>query len=260
MSTSIPIQNARVLAAKTPPESKAPFNRALLLVEGAQGGLLWAHTFTSAQRIEGPALTSDEMDALVETGQAIELPEPIPLESATALWVLRPNLPRRDQALSGLRGGSVLTREPLEAPGNSWLCLVNEAAPGASELRDGWRDEAIQKAEDFAREGLWKDAEREAEIAHSVSKCLDPEVLALLALTHEQNDRGSRARGLLQMARRSRGEEFAAQVAEARERIRGRLTPRTRASDDLERAIHDHFPKQRHHLGVSRSARLAEAA
>jgi len=213
MSNALPIQNTAIIGAMTPPSSRAPFNRANLVVRGRDGEIIQVRAYTSEARVEGPSLDEQDWNALVTSEQALALPQPAALASGAALWVLRPGFPRRERALHDLRASGVLLHEHIDS-GDAWLCLVDESKDATSALRDRWHREAIDAAKALARSGQWPRAQAEAEIAHTVARGLDPDTLALLVLTYEQSGRDVRARGTLTMAGRSRGEDFATQVRE----------------------------------------------
>ncbi len=212
MSGSVLIEGCHVIAAVTPPTSKAVFNRAQLIVRGGDGTIVRVQTYTSEGRAQGPELTEKDVDGLIAVGQATELPGAIPLRSGAFLWVLRRDLPRRDAALSTLRSSGLLVGAPLDGPQDAKLCVVDEGQSKASELRDRWRDEAMESARKHARQGAWAEASVDAEVAQAVSRGLDPDVLAMQCAAYEGCGRTKRATGLLVMARNSRGEDFAAGV------------------------------------------------
>jgi hypothetical protein len=224
LNASVPVEGAVIIAAMTPPESKAPFNRAQLIVRGADGAIVCAQTYSSDALAEGAALSSEDLQGLMDAGHALAFPELSSLVSGEGLWVLRHGLARRDRALSELRAAGLLVHAPIHhGPNDAWLCLVNEGDARASTLRDKWRDEAMRAATKHALDEQWREAEREAEIAQAVCQGLDAEVLAMLSLTHERCDRAKRSEGVLKMARRSRGDEFGDQVIEALQRLRNTL-------------------------------------
>lgn len=264
MNESVEIDGAQVIAAMTPPESKAGFNRAQPVVRGVNGVVVQVRTYTSDGRVEGSRLSDEELRGLIAAGQAIELTQPSHLRPGAAIWVLRRGLPRRDRALQDARCVGVLVHAPILGPDDSWLCVVDESSAQAGVLRDRWRDEAVAQAKQFARNGDWKRAETEAELAHQFARGLEPEVLALLSLAHEKCDRVKRAQGVLAMARNSRGADFASEVETA---LRGlRVEFGGDASDRKTKLLHEllaaHFqrcPNVTRYLGEPRTARLDAA-
>jgi hypothetical protein len=262
MNDAVQIDGARVIAGMTPPRSKAAFNRAQLVVRGADALIVQARTYTSDGHAVGPRLDVVELQGLIETGHAIELGEAIPLVSGAALWVLRRALPRRDRYLHDLSVGGLLVHPPVPGPDDSWLCVVDESVKRATELRDRWRTEAMREAKTHASDGDWARAETEAEIAQQVARGLESEVLALLSVAHEHRGRLQRAEGILAMARNSRGSEFEAEVAAAVQRLRAELgiehPARHRARAELGALLAEKFPGLIKH-GMPRTARLDAA-
>jgi hypothetical protein len=256
MSASVPIEGSLVVGAMTPPTSKAPFNRAQLIVRAGDDTLVRVQTYTSEGCAEGPVLTAEELQGLIEAGHAIELSESIPLVSGALLWVLRPGLPRRDRALQDLRSSGVLVHSPLVGHDDAKLCIVNESEAGASALLDRWRDEAMTAARVHARRGEWDHARIDMEIAQAVSRGLDADVIAFLSFVYERCGRTERASGLLTMARRSRGEDFEAEVIVALRRFRGTRSRPPRSS--MEAALQKCYSVAAQSLG-SHPSRLVPA-
>jgi hypothetical protein len=183
--------------------------------------------------------------------------------SGASLWVLRHGLPRRDRALTDLQMSGVLVHPPLPGVDDAKLCVVDESQDKASTMLDRWRDEAMAGASVHAERGEWDLAMVDAEVAQAVGRGLDAEVIGLLSLAYERCDRTERAKGLLIMAHRSRGEEFEAQVVRVRERLQGISTPgrapRARPRADMQSALRERFPGPARALGQQRSCRLAVA-
>lgn len=263
MNDAIQIDGARAIAGMTPPRSKAAFNRAQLVVRGADGHIVQARTYTSDGHAAGPRLEVDELRGLLDSGHAIELGEEIALASGAALWVLRRALPRRDRCLHDLSVGGLLVHQPMPGPDESWLCVVDESVQRATELRDRWRTEAMLEAKTHALDGDWARVEIEAEVAQQVARGLESEVLALLSLAHEHCGRRQRADGILAMARNSRGSEFADEVAAAVLRLRAELgveTPEPHtARSNLGALLAERFPHSVK-VGMPTTARLDAAS
>lgn len=268
MNGAVQIEVAQVIAAMTPPISKAGFNLAQLVVQSPDGALVQARAYTSDHQAVGPRLTEDELRGLIEAGHAIAVAPPCKLVSGAAIWVLRRGLPHRDRALQELRTAGVLVYPPMPGPDDAWLCLVDESVTAALSLRDRWRDDAMLRAKHWAGQRDWTRAEAEAEHAHQFARGLEPEVLAMLSLAHEKCDRVKRAQGLLTMARNSRGPEFASDVDAALKRLRLELdaenTEQNTARSALRELLAARFsrcPNVTRHLGEPRTARLdADAA
>jgi hypothetical protein len=263
MNDAVQIEGALAIVGMTPPRSKAAFNRAHLVVRGADARIVQARTYTSDGQAVGPRLDESELQGLLHTGHAIEIGEAIPLVSGAALWVLRSGLPRRDRCLHDLSVGKLLVHPPIPGPDGSWLCVVDESVDRATELRDRWRTEAMREAKAHAANGDWARAETEAEIAQQVARGLESEVLALLSVAHEHTGRLQRAEGLLAMARNSRGSEFGAEVAAAVLRLRAELSIEHPAPHrerlELWALLAEHFPGPAKHLGIPMTARLDAA-
>lgn len=262
MTTSIPVEGSRIIAAMTPPTSKAPFNRGRLILRASDGTIVHAQTYTSEGAAEGPLLAEEELRRLIETEHATGIPAPALISAVpgTLLWVLRPNFPRRDRALSELRMSEILVHSPIVGWEDSRLCLVDERRVESLALRDRWRDEAMVAAERQADRGEWQRATLEAEFAHAVCRGLDADVLGFLSLGYERCGRTKRAEGLLVMARRSRSEDFEAQVIQAREHFERTLTiirpGRARPRHGLAAALR-RIPSAAPAVGRSQSSRLA---
>ena len=262
MTPSVPIEGSQIVAAMTPPTSKSAFNRGQPIIRASDGTVLQVHTYTSGNRAEGAVISEEDLQALVETGHATALPVPIPAAPGAALWVLRQRLPLRDGAMSELRMSRLLIHSPLDGPGYSKLCMVDEGRPEASAMLDRWRDEAMTRARFHAERGEWDPAELHGEVANAVGRGLDPEVLGFLSLVYEHRGRTERAEGIIVMARRSRGEDFEAEAVRARERFRRTLSTAGQSARDrlltyLHATLLERFPTLAADLGRSSSARLA---
>lgn len=218
MHQAFSIQGASILGAMTSPRSKAPFNRAGVVVRVPEA-IVQVRAYTSDGKVTGPALRDNEWERLVTSEQALALHQPVPLVPGAGLWVLRSDLARRDQALRDLNASQILLFDPIHDDEDAWLCLVDESRDAANAVRERWRRQAFEEAKRHARNGLWPRAETEAEIAYAVAPSLDPEILALMAIIYPRTGRAERAAGIVPMARNSRGEDFAEKVTEHRIRL-----------------------------------------
>lgn len=219
MTASIPINRARIIGAVAQPRSKAAFSRGALIV-ASEDAIARVQRYDHAGDVHGPALSVEEVRGLIESGHAIEVPGRLPLTAGGALWVLRRGFPRRDAALADVNASGCLMHDIMAGPDGAWLCLVDETGAAASALRDRWQGEAMAAARAHGREGRWSQAEAEAEAAFTVARALDPTVMAMLSLAHEKTGREQRARGLFEMARRSRGDAFVDEMRAAGELLR----------------------------------------
>lgn len=232
MNQRFPIFGAQILGAMTPPTSRAAFNRANLVVRGQSGTILSVQLYTCEDAVEGSAFRPDQWEALLASGHALALPEPVSLVSGAALWVLRPTYSRRAAALNELRAGRALLRDYIAGNDNSWLCLVNEGTAYANTLRERWFHRAMKLAKSFALSARWSDVLAEAEIAFAIAPALDAEALALLSFAYERCGRSLRAEGTITMARGARGEDFAREVTQLRRSIENELSFITDFPDD----------------------------
>jgi hypothetical protein len=100
------------------------------------------------------------------------------------------------------------------------MCIVDAGMEQSTRFLEHWRHVAVEDARSHAARDDWARATDEAELAQALCPGLDAEVLALLRLVYEHNGRGQRADGLVVMARRSRGESFAAEVVTMTSQLR----------------------------------------
>lgn len=211
-----------IIGAMAPPRGKGAFDRANVIISAnaEQGPFLNVRAYIGADEVEGKPLTREEWDALLRSEQAIEI-TPVPSAKGAALWILRPSFMGRDAALEELRSSGSLLHDKISGSDGSFLCLVNE--PEANHFRDGWAARAAADAQSWARSGLWDRALEAAARAFSVERGMHPERLALLSLVYERTGNKTRADAYVDMAERSRGKDFAAQVRERRDAFRREL-------------------------------------
>lgn len=209
------IANYRVVGALALPEGKAPFDRAPLILasEEEPGRLLQVTAYLEGGEPDGKAFALEDFQALLQSGQAIAFSKPFEASSGVALWVLRRNFAGREAALEELRASELMLRDYLPLPDGSFGCLVRER-PAALELRDRWATQADAEARRHAAEGDWDTARAAASRAFALERAMSPERIAMLVLVYNRQGLAARAQGYLQMARRSRGEAFAAQTEE----------------------------------------------
>lgn len=185
-------------------EGEAAFSRcAVVLRRGdAQRRLLVSHY----QGSEALGTEIDEQDwrGLLDSGDALELPAPLPAFPGAALWLLRQPLSGRAERVQGLRlrGAAVLT-----GPHEVQVAVVDEAHLG--HLRDCWTHDAVTKACALAKSGAMTAAVQEAEQAFVLARSLQVQPVALLTALYRLAGRRPDADALLEMAQRSRGEVFA---------------------------------------------------
>jgi hypothetical protein len=211
------IAESKIVGAMVAPRGKAPFDRGnLVLASAIEPGLfLQVRAYVGSDEIEGKPLVLDEWTSLLKSEQAIEI-EPVNAAPGAAFWVLRPAFEDRDAALEALRTSCALLHDAFRLLDGSYGCVVSERDPAANGLRDRWADEAFAKALAWAKSNRWDRACSAATRAFVVERAMSAERIALLALTYERCGNPTRAEGYVQMAKRSRGADFAAQVSEKR--------------------------------------------
>ncbi|MBL4684086.1 MAG: hypothetical protein JKY37_05825 [Nannocystaceae bacterium] len=218
MNTPLAIENAVIVAAVTPPRSKAAFNRGRVIVRGPDGKHVDVRTYTSTGAVEGPSLSKTDVEDLVAGKHAIAWDETT-LVAGAALWVLRRNLPGRDRCLHQLQSKQCLLTTPRVGADDALLCMVDERSPTVATLRDQWHKEALTRAWHNTSQGELRQAELDAKAAFALSRGLDVKTLAVLSLAYEGNGREVRARGVIAMAENSRGSEFASLLERERTRL-----------------------------------------
>ncbi len=202
-----------VAGALTLPEGKASFDRAPLILRSNSNfnKLLQITSYLSDGEPYGKIFTQEDFQALVQSRQAIEFEKPFEASSETVLWVFRPNFINREEALEELRSNDLLLLNYLPLPGGSFGCLVRERDI-ALKLRDRWATLADTESQKYIDKGDWLAACRAATHAFTVGCEMTPERLARLILIYKYQGLPTRAEGYMQMARRSRGEEFVAKI------------------------------------------------
>jgi hypothetical protein len=208
---------SKIVGAMVAPRGKAPFDRAPVVVASQidQDALLQVRAYVGSDDIEGKSLDRDEWATLLRSEQAIAI-EPVQAASGATLWVLRPGFEGREAALEGLRTCGGLLQDKLSLADGSFGCLVSERDPAVNALRDRWAEEAFATALSWAKSNHWERACVAAARAFAVERAMSPERIALLALAHERCGNATRASGYVEMAKRSRGADFATQVMEKR--------------------------------------------
>lgn len=208
---------SKIVGAMVAPRAKAPFDRAPVVVRSSidQDALLQVRAYVGSDEIEGKALDRDEWATLLRSEQAIEF-EAVQAAPGATFWVLRPGFEGREAALEGLRTCGGLLQDKLSLADGSFGCLVSERDPAVNGLRDRWADEAFTTALSWAKSSHWERACVAATRAYVVERAMSPERVAMLALAHERCGNHTRASGYVEMAKRSRGADFATQVLEKR--------------------------------------------
>jgi hypothetical protein len=172
--------------------------------------------------VDAIALHADEWIALIKSEQAIEL-APVRLVSGAAFWLLRSGFSGRDAALEELQTSGALVHAPVRLMDGSFGCIVGERGPEALRLRDQWGLAAFAEAQKWAADGRWERARTSATQAFVTERAMNPETVAMLAITHDKCGNAIRAAGYLKMAERTHGADFAAQIHEKRADIERQL-------------------------------------
>lgn len=225
MISTVQLEGAHAIAAMTPSLSKAPFNRGGLILKASGGTIIRARTYIDREYVKGIVLSTEDLDSLVEAGHVIMMPEQasVPAVSGASLWILRRKFPKRNRALDELRFSGILVVPPLDGPDGAKLCVVVDRQAERPELLDRWRDRFMEEAMQDAKQGAWDLVDLNTSAAHAVAPDFDPKILALTILMYEQCGRGVRAAGFMNMVRRSRGDEFVAEVLRNRREFEMRL-------------------------------------
>lgn len=206
-----------IVGAMVAPRGKAPFDRANVVIasQTEPGALLQVRAYVGSDEIEGKPLVLDEWTSLLKSEQAITI-EPVKAASGATFWVLRPGFEGREGALEELRTCGGLLHDTSRLADGSFGCLVSERDPAVNALRDRWAEEAFEKALSWAKSNHWEHACMAATRAFVVERAMSPERIAMLALAHERCGNVTRATGYVEMAKRSRGDEFSTKVMEKR--------------------------------------------
>jgi hypothetical protein len=211
------IAECRIAGAMTAPRGKAAFDRANVVVESTTtpGTYLQVRAYVGADEIEGKLLAREDWTALVRSAQAIEV-APVDAVSGASFWVLRPGFDGRDAAVEELRTSGALLHDVSRLPDGSFGCLVSEHDTAANKLRGDWTEKAAAEALSWARSGRWERARDAAAQAFVLERTMTPDRIAMLSLAHERCGNVTGAAGYVEMAKRSRGADFAARVVERR--------------------------------------------
>lgn len=192
--------------------------------------------------IVGEPLTPEDWRSLCDAGHAHAFAEPVAGEAGASLWVLRRNFDGREAAVAELRAAGAAIAEMDDG----WTRVLVVRESKANPIRDNWAHRAHERALAAAEQGQWQRSLPLAEQAYAVGRGPIAPHWALLALCYAMRGRSKRADGLVQVARRSHGQGFAAEVVEAWGRLARELC--RDASRDLgagERLVGDGAAKTR---------------
>lgn len=209
----------RIVGALVAPSGKSAFSYGHLVLESI---LLSGNYITYTQALDYRSTDADyycrnyydndTWEGLKLSGQAIDLAY-TPAVRGTVLWVLRPIFTRRELAVSELIDSGVMLSEVLWLDDDSVACLVDVHNTETTALRNCWADEAYADAKTKAKTGDWQGSRVAASQAFVVEPSMSPERVAMLILANEHCGDTGRADGYREMATRSRGLRFAADVA-----------------------------------------------
>lgn len=203
-----------VIGAMIFPFSRSPFSRGRVVLGTSNGDIVQVQRW-NAGLAEGALLQPEDWDELCSAEHAVRFDgaeaQPFP---GCEVWSFNRNFIRREKAESVMP--SFGQRLPKTGDRSYWL--VRPSIGPAVE----WSKEAISQAlshwtSDAPIPMLW-----EAEQAFALSRNLDPETLALLHLAYLVNGRHVGAEGLIEMARRSRGEDLVYEIQDQIKRLRQR--------------------------------------
>ncbi len=203
-----------------PLDGGSPFDSTGLIVRDRETPEIIARVTRYGDQNEaiGEPLTKDEWQALCVGGHAHELRQPLPLRTGARMWLLSGSFEGRSVALGELRAAGVLLDDLVyDQRSDTYMVLVRELE--ANPLRDAWAEAAHKLAAEQARLGCWPRALSLAEQAWVLGRGAIPKHWALLALCYERVGRQKRADGMLQVARRSHGEQMARDMAECHRRF-----------------------------------------
>ena len=213
---------AHIVGAMATWRGLAPFHRAPLVL----GCLEHSTTFLKVLRyvgdsVEGETLTQAEWNALIASNEAMELPESHHAEKNAWLWLFRQRFvpsPRSAVNTLKLKQGFIAAWPGGE---DESACLVVET--DLRGLREAWASEAADLAKRALRRKNSTQALAAAETAFNLEQVMSPDRVALLARAYDLVGRSVRAEGLVSMAARSMGPEFAQQIQRASIELKGPL-------------------------------------
>ena len=236
------LDEAMVVGGTRPYEGRAPFARAAVVLsrtDAPERFLIVKKYHSATKQAEGTALTAEEWQALQDTGQALSLDEPIsPARTGGVLWIMRENFGAgREKMIQELRRGGVLFGAPSTGPDNTVACYVDE--PEATAYRVSWGKDAFDRAWRLIRDERLEPALERAELAFVLDSGMSAERVALLSCICDRLGRKTRSEGYIEMARRSRGDEFSRLVSDKMSQFLrdsyNTLPPRPRAPKERER-------------------------
>jgi hypothetical protein len=192
-----------VVGGLRPALGTAPFARGAAVLSDPRGLLR-----ISGSAGEETSVSPAEWAAYLAAGQAHRLSRPAPAAPTAALWVLRETFTGRQEFLRAIAdAGALVHREPA---GGSVVTVVREDRGGR--VRDAIADDYFDAAASACASQEWGRALPLVDLAFCLGRALDAECTALRVLVLTQVGRVVAARGLCEVAERSRGADFGEEV------------------------------------------------
>lgn len=206
MKTRWSLSGCRVAGGAASFEGVSPFAQAdLILCQEGASEFLRVGRYLGEDAAEGTLLTRREFEDLISSGDALAFRLPPSARPDGVLMVLR-------QSFGGDRGmfeQELLRSDPSmhreQGAEDSRAYVVHRQV--ALALRAVWGRNSYNDAWRAARREVWAEAQRLAERTF-VLQGMAPENVALMALAFEGAGDKERSEVVLEMARRSRGDEF----------------------------------------------------
>lgn len=243
------IEMFECIGGMRPLDGGSPFDSASVVVRNREDHAAIAQVtrYSEPGEAEGKALTQSEWRALCEAGHAHALSLPVPLRAGMRMWLFSKAFEGRAAALPELRAAGVLLSEPVhDTSSDTDVLLVHEVS--ANRLRDGWAEAAYLRSREEAVIGKWDRALSLAEQAWVLGRGAVPKHWALLSLCYERVGRSKRAEGMIQVARRSHGEQMGRDVIDLRARFAEELPELApRAAPGVKKARRDWHEDAREH-------------
>lgn len=217
------LSTSPVIGVMNPPRLEAEFSTGRLvygLGDPLERALI--HRATEGDELRGDEFTIDEWEIHRANEEAFALRAPVRINRPAVGWIFRgpSRRPWWAEPVSELRNlGALLHCEPL--PDGGVVCLVHVGSAGTA--RDKWASTAHDQAWRTLRESDSKrsaqEALRLAKRANNLSRWLNEQYLAILAVTYSRAGLKVDSEGVIAMARNSKGDEFVRRVIEARSRL-----------------------------------------
>lgn len=211
---SRPLLDVQMIGVRAVLSGRAVFDRAEPIVRSADGELFEARRFVG-DRVEGEALTEEDLDDLCVGNQATRWPRSVVLHGFTRVWLLRSRFHDAQRLVDELRQRQALEDE--QSSFDVWMLVVNEQrAPGVLER---WSQDSLRIAGEDLAAGRLQHAAELAERAWLMAPQMTPAIVAMFVHTTRVFGREQRAAGIRAMERNVRGERFDHEVGRELERL-----------------------------------------